>query len=890
MAGKVLAEDAFPPPPVACDDTEPTEFSSDRPYQASVCPGGSTTYWCGNDVIISLGNIKVPYCDKENGAKTECPCDGAECDHTGANAQKIVVDLTDVELPILGNTELTKNYRSNSDIDDGTKVSNYVAWYLGGTNDRAEYGYTDPTTAEGVSEIINTSGPLKKLLPSIIQEAIRLETIENVTELEKVTDEGDEDLTGPKQVDTVQNHNQIVVCYTKPVALLPYWLTNFLGTGSKGLGKAHPESCYDRQESPDRGSVLRLKDWNDEGVFDKVVDEIKKWVDKYHLYPSGFISEIAANALIDHWPKRYPPLPWSDKEGKPFTSTILYQKAYNEWRGQLCAIINVPVLGEQLVCVGIPGVTNNDFADLYPFVPLANTVDKEGMHKIMNTHLSAPQATLEDVSYEIFHNAKLFLAHSKENFELSDALKTTYKPQESTESGYISPTSKIPGDVEDNSQCRIVPSRTNPGDDVTFDKPKTYLEVDVEYRVTEIQCKNIRRECHENKTTGIIVCEFKADCSSTIYATINTRGRFAYADQIWENTVAAEDSIFRRIYPKTGAGSPVSCIADTPASSNAKYTLDTGRSDPGLELVRIVEPDGSAVKSDDGETADAQLYYPHYGGVLDYFLNGIQQALRPLGFGPGQPTDGQYCTNVVCGELPELPPVSEPACGLGDTKGLNVPQSLKDIISAAADTYKVKPSLILGVLFGEGAFNQGTYQRYNWTDQNVANWATCEPLPNCSPGDDEINSVVKFFAPYWENLAEDILPDLKKIDPLKVEADPCNLLDAVYALAKDLSTGAGGSPALTGKQCLGITMSSSVASSCNWNDSQLETAIRVWEFGTEWGNTSRGFLTCATKEGSCATGGGVDAQCPSDTSSVTDTCDTSVGANSHNACVFNIAK
>jgi hypothetical protein len=216
------------------------------------------------------------------------------------------------------------------------------------------------------------------------------------------------------------------------------------------------------------------------------------------------------------------------------------------------------------------------------------------------------------------------------------------------------------------------------------------------------------------------------------------------------------------------------------------------------------------------------------------------------------------------------------------SSSINIPQSFKDIVSAAAQTYNTPPNLILGVMYGEGAFNSGSYSRYDWTEANVKNWATCLPLPHCSGPDSSIVA----FPGTWDALAQRILPDLQKIDPAKTQADPCNLLDATFALAKDLHDNAGGSSELTGKSCLGITMSSTNPTNCAWNSSQYETSIRVWEFGTQWGDTVNGFLTCATKAGSCATGGGVAAQCPTDTAGATDTCDNSTGANSHNACVY----
>lgn len=846
-----LAANAIPAPaPIDCSATPNPEFSSDRPYQASVCGDRPITYWCGNSVVINLGSVKTSYCDKQGGQLTECPCTGANCDHTDGNSQKIDVDLTNVQLPILGNTQLTKNSQSATDqIDDGTKTSNYVAWYLGGTNDKAEYP-TDPATVEGMSKIIDTSGPLKKLLPSIIQDAARLDSIKAASPANAAaytTDTENVQNATPVPVTENQTHNQIVVC-ASPNGL---------------FGPVKPHDCYSGNGAP-ATDYYRLLDWYN-GSLGLPRDISNLVVSALRLIPG------VGNIVSTAWDKRYPPLPWSDENKQPFKTDIAYQKAYNEWQGKSCII--VPVVNA-LFCVDNPLVTNK-WADLYQYVPLANTTDKKGSHMISNTHVTAPQATLESVSYVINHSPQLYLSHSLEDSQLATQLQNTFKPRVTSNAA----ASSIPNDVENNSlACRIIPSRTNPGDDATFQNPESYIDVDVSYKVTMIQCTDIHwvEGDFSNYTGKVGPGHWDANCSSDIYATVNTIGKFAYSDEIWNTTVAGPDSIFRRIYPKTGNGSPVTCIADTPAVSNATYTLKGDSIDQGLSLLRVQEPDKSSVKSEDGVTANAQLYYPHYGGVLDYFLNGIQQALRPQGYGPGQPTSGQYCTNIQCGELPNLPKASG-SCNLSgiSSKVGNIPQSLKDIVSAAAETYKVPPNLILGIMYGEGLF--GGRNAKNWTDQNVKNWATCQKVPDCNEtGDDNF---MGFNGGDWATIAPHILPDLQKLDPTKKTADVCNLLDAVYGEAWNLHDSADGGYTLAGRTCFGIGLSASIPNSCTWNNNQYESAIKIAENGYDPG--------CLTLENSCFTGGGNGALCPGGG----DTCETLTNryANpSHNACVWDV--
>jgi hypothetical protein len=109
-------------------------------------------------------------------------------------------------------------------------------------------------------------------------------------------------------------------------------------------------------------------------------------------------------------------------------------------------------------------------------------------------------------------------------------------------------------------------------------------------------------------------------------------------------------------------------------------------------------------------------------------------------------------------------------------------------------------------------------------------------------------------------------------------------MDAIFALTKDLSQSQYGSSAFSGKTCYGISLNSGSGGSgdCSWDDHDYETAIRIWEFGTAYTST----VTCATKSGSCASGGGLAAACPGG-----DLCEKTGGSGntSHNACLWDVA-
>ncbi len=179
-------------------------------------------------------------------------------------------------------------------------------------------------------------------------------------------------------------------------------------------------------------------------------------------------------------------------------------------------------------------------------------------------------------------------------------------------------------------------------------------------------------------------------------------------------------------------------------------------------------------------------------------------------------------------------------------------------------------------MYGEGLFNPG---RFNWTDQNVKNWSTCQKIPNCNEtGDDNF---MGFNGNDFANIVKDpaFAGVYKKIDPTRTKYSQCNLMDTVFAEAYNLNKSAAGGGGLP-PTCFGIPLKSTIPNSCSWNNSQYESAIKV----AESGYTS----ACLTKEGSCATGGGLSAACSSG-----DTCET-IGnryANpSHNACVWDVSQ
>lgn len=769
LLGKsVGAQVPVPSTPVPCGKVTDPEFHSLRPYQASPCNEKiSGAAFCGNGIAIteqvsrtqSTSPSKDPDCTLIDARTSRY-----ECTYNTHVERNIAIDLSDAELPILGNTEqVTNSQNQNEELDDAEKTNEYVSWYLSGTTWKPEY------SLDSADKLVNFSGPINKLLPWDIQAQARIETIKRAG---------------------VDRHNQVV---TPDGTRLEAWE----GEIAPSL-LSIPAKLYD----------LILPDW---------------------LVVFG-----------EPWNERIPPL------AKDFEDDLEYRKAYQEWRGKSCVIVTMPIVNlRNLLCVENL-LRPNEWANNFSYIPLSSTEDREGSVAITEFGIKAtsPDAEVKNQKFTNQTPAELFFAHTEEASELATLLQSTYAP-----GGSSAGSAPSVGIAPNN--CSLVNIRSNPGDQLFPGEISGDLSYDIEF-----SCD------YEIPDTGWKPKE----CQKDVLVSLGTITKTPLADEIWAKLVAGSRGVFKRIYPKVGEGGALECLADIPAATEVTYQ--------GEGLGVVTNPEERAGQS-------PELYFPHLGGVYEYFLKGIQTALRPKGYGE-QVIAGQNCQNLTCssgkiGGLPELPPTSG-SCGLSNKSRLGgadlskLPTLVK-IVEAAADAYKTPPGLILGIMYGEGVFNEG---RYEWTDENVRNWSMgCTTMPSCTPGVWP-SEVVHYYEPYWESVKDAV----KVVDPSR-EPNPCNLMDNIFAIARDLH-GNSGAPSFAGKTCFGIPLKTGAANpnSCSWGPSDIETAIKVWETGAQ--------DMCVTERGGCATGG-LSAVC----SKGGDNCEKVTDPtphSSHNGCVWDVSQ
>lgn len=673
------AQEAFPAIGFPCDKVEDPEFHSLRPYQGAACGDAGKAFYCSNTLKFVESFNLSHLCPR--GATEDFTCD-VDFD---VPEHDLFVELDNSMFPIMGNTEeVTNSQGGTEEYGDAQKVNEYASWYLSGVNNRAEYGENTD------DRVVNYSGPVQKLLPKLIQEAERIQTINKATVIDDESTYTDDE--SGSAVTELQNHNQVVVCADE----------NILGI----WGKTTPQECYS-------GNRYRLGDWN---------GDLSLLRNVLNILPTS-----------DAWNKRTPPLPWDDgtaapgEEPVPFESQLHYQKAYGEWQGKSCIIL--PIVG--VACIDNP-LIKNKWADLYQYIPLSNTTDKKGAEQVFDVRIFGSQGTVipqESEKYDEANqkDAPLYFAHTQEVRELSELLNKTYTPADSDggETGERTPGSNIRGDVE-NNVCSAVNIRTNKGDNLfPGDRPsgEEIVIPGLTYKITQVRCKvriiEVWDGTYNPDGSKHQVEEPRTSCDAEATVELVTTVKTPSADEIFNTTVAGSGSTFRRIFPKVGEGAPITCIADIPTVSDVTYTGESTLND-GQTTFKV---ENNPV---DSGSENPQLTFPHVGSVYEYFLNGIQTALRPKGYGE-QIYDGVLCSDIDGGDCSfDMAKVNK---GIAEASAeYNVPEELlRGVFEWEAGPYIADPSSYqcttensAGAI-GVAQMKKGTYDFLTCGDEKMEN-------------------------------------------------------------------------------------------------------------------------------------------------------------------------
>lgn len=134
------------------------------------------------------------------------------------------------------------------------------------------------------------------------------------------------------------------------------------------------------------------------------------------------------------------------------------------------------------------------------------------------------------------------------------------------------------------------------------------------------------------------------ECPNNVQVAFRTVTESPLVDDVWKRLVANPVSVFRRIFPQIEdeEGRPITRLFDMPAATSVIYSGE------GVTL---------AGNPASGRPAnEAELYFPHIGGVHEYFLKCIQKTLRPQGYGEGCISGPEPLANLASGDCATPPP------------------------------------------------------------------------------------------------------------------------------------------------------------------------------------------------------------------------------------------
>lgn len=319
---------------------------------------------------------------------------------------------------------------------------------------------------------------------------------------------------------------------------------------------------------------------------------------------------------------------WNSKKRLPpkeedYSSFKDYWIAYKRWRGESC--LKLPIINVS-ICIDNP-LKPNYWGNLFHYIPFSSTEDRVGLVETETVGVQpvSENITITDVSFSNQTPAELFFAHMEETAELAEMLQKTFVSKD----GDMSITS-ITG-VSPTEACDLTNIRSNPGDDLFAGEISGTLSYSAEFSCV------IDSEDFEELGPQ--------ECKKEVFVNLALTTETPKADELWSRLVAGPSAIFKRIFPKVGEGGAILGILDIPAATKVSYS--------GEGLIHAGNPGNKR----SGESAE--LYFPHIGGVSEYFLKGIQTILRPKGFGeqiisgaPGTfPSSGEIDCNQSAPEV-----------------------------------------------------------------------------------------------------------------------------------------------------------------------------------------------------------------------------------------------
>jgi len=512
---------AFPPGKIPCDEVENPEFQSLRPYQKNPCDKKvhDTALFCGNDLVLSdiinVNKSQAESCTSIGGGKEKC--------HFVYERPplEIAIDLSGADLPIAGNTELvinSQNFKTVTDLDDATKVNEYLSWYLNGAINRAEY----PLLGAGeddTKKLTTFSGPLNKLLPWNLQAYYRIKTI---------TD-GVLSRRGAEEI----RHDQIVACTIGlEINILIF---------SINIGRI-PIPCY-----------------IDRSALNKFFTGIKRF-------------------RLSSWADHTPPV--EEDYDEFYDYWIQYKRWRGNYCPEITLWDWVPILGGKriVLCYDDPLdlLRPNFWSQMFTYIPFSSTEDRKGQVRVQSVGVTGSSGDVQvyDIDFSNQIPASLFFSHMQENNELAGILQKTFAPQ-----GAKLENPFAPG-LYPNEHCDLAQIRTNPGDNLFAGEIKgdlTYTaEFDCEFEpdIETSRTCSLANRCPDRMSCRSGKCWIRGTttCTQDIAVSLGLITKTPLAEEIWQKTVAGPSAIIKQFFPKMEKGAPIEAMYDIPAATKVNYS------------------------------------------------------------------------------------------------------------------------------------------------------------------------------------------------------------------------------------------------------------------------------------------------------------------------------
>lgn len=295
---------------------------------------------------------------------------------------------------------------------------------------------------------------------------------------------------------------------------------------------------------------------------------------------------------------------------------------------------------------------------------------------------------------------RIYIPHLKETFVLSKILQAFFNPLSivdvKNKNDLIAPliqrtnddkTGKVQNDAPApnitnyytgsnqynfDGQCRVENIRVNPGDDLMGPKITSTLQYTQKFTYKPIDDSKCTRE-GSGPTTDRPCCggydNIKKVCTRPADVKLDTKGRMIAGvnspllEELNKNLVVGDQSVFKRIYPKNLPAE----IKEIPSSADYKTSEGTYK-----------------------------IYFPHLGTIYDYFLKGIQKALRPF-------IEGSVVTKSGnCNDVAAQTKVQRMCSNFGGNESLNSPclinGELQKMLEDAANGAGIPPDILAAVV------------------------------------------------------------------------------------------------------------------------------------------------------------------------------------------------